>query len=142
MAEVVGIVASTLTLASSAALLSRALFDVVETLKHARKEIASIAQHLSNLSGSLNLLADLIKVQQSLCRPALFKNTKAIIRQYGRLEIELKKLLESPQSMARLSWYIKKNRAKSLLKEIEAIKSSLTLEVSIIQLAREEIIRP
>ena len=134
--------ASTLTLASSAALLSRALFDVVETLKHARKEIASIAQHLSNLSGSLNLLADLIKVQQSLCRPALFKNTKAIIRQYGRLEIELKKLLESPQSMARLSWYIKKNRAKSLLKEIEAIKSSLTLEVSIIQLAREEIIRP
>jgi hypothetical protein len=96
MAEVVAIVASSLTLANSAAVLSRALFDVVGTLKNARKEIAFIAQHLSNLSGSLHLLADLINVQQNLCRPALFENTKAIIRQYRSLEVELKRLLESP----------------------------------------------
>ncbi|KAH7079272.1 hypothetical protein BKA63DRAFT_262563 [Paraphoma chrysanthemicola] len=142
MAEVLGIISASITVAGTAAALSRALFDVVETLKHARKEIASIAQNLSFLSGSLHLLADLIRSQQSICRPALFANTEAIIQQYRRLEGEIKKLLQTPQSLARLSWCIKRNRAKSMLKEVEAIKSSLILEVNIIQLAREETIRP
>ncbi|KAH7078576.1 hypothetical protein FB567DRAFT_631898 [Paraphoma chrysanthemicola] len=142
MAEVLGIISASITVAGTAAALSRALFDVVETLKHARKEIASIAQNLSFLSGSLHLLADLIRSQQSICRPALFANTEAIIQQYRKLEGEIKKLLQTPQSLARLSWCIKRNRAKSMLKEVEAIKSSLILEVNIIQLAREETIRP
>jgi hypothetical protein len=82
MAEAIGIIGSILAVANSAATLSRALFDFVETIKNARKEIAYIAQQLSFLSGSLNTLADVISSQQDLFKAALYSNTKSILGQY------------------------------------------------------------
>jgi hypothetical protein len=82
MAEAIGIIGSILAVANSAATLSRALFDFVETIKNARKEIAYIAQQLSFLSGSLNTLADVISSQQDLFKAGLYSNTKSILGQY------------------------------------------------------------
>jgi hypothetical protein len=44
MAEVVGIIGSTIAIANSAATLSRALFNIVESIKNARREVANIVQ--------------------------------------------------------------------------------------------------
>jgi hypothetical protein len=139
MAEILGIIGSSIAVANSAASLSRALFDVVEILRNTRKEIADIAEQLSFLSASLHLLADVIQAQATLCKPALFTNTNAILRQYSYVDNELRKLIETPQSLARLMWIVKRTKVKTLLKKIEAIKTLLTLELNIIQLAREEV---
>jgi hypothetical protein len=141
MAEILGIIGSSIAVANSAASLSRALFDVVEILRNTRKEIADIAEQLSFLSASLHLLADVIQSQSKLCKPALFTNTNAILRQYSYVDNELRKLIETPQSLARLMWIVKRTKVKTLLKKIEAIKTLLTLELNIIQLAREEVNR-
>ncbi|KAF2823312.1 hypothetical protein CC86DRAFT_409231 [Ophiobolus disseminans] len=142
MTGLLSIIASAIAIANSAATVSRALFDVVESIKNARKEIACIVQQLSFLSSSLHVLAEFISSQQDLYRPALYKNTSLILGQYRKVDDELKKLLETPRALARLSWCVTKTKAKSLLKEIETIKTLLTLEVNIIQLAREEVRRP
>jgi hypothetical protein len=142
MAEAIGIIGSILAIANSAATLSRALFDFVESIKNARKEIAYIAQQLSFLSGSLNTLADVISSQQDLFKAALYSNTNSILGQYRLVDNEVRKLVETPRTLARLTWCIERTKVKSLLREIEAIKTLLTLELNIIQLAREELHRP
>ena len=139
MAEIIGIIGTAITVANSAATLSCALFDFVETIKNARKEIAYIAQQLSLLSGSLLLLTEVVESQQSLCSPKLFQNTAAVLKQYGQVEIEIRKLLERPRT---LTWFVKKVKVKPLLQEIEAIKTLLSLQLSIIQLARTEVSQP
>lgn len=142
MAEVLGVIASTIAIANSAATLSSALFDVVESIKNVRKDIASIARHLLFLSSNLQLLADFIGSQMNLYKSAFCENTHLILRQYLRIDCELKKLIERPHTLARLSWCIKKTKVRSLLREVEAIETLLTLELNIIQLAREEVRRP
>jgi hypothetical protein len=142
MAEIIGIIGSSIAIANAAATLSRVLFDITETLKNARSEIADIAQTLSLLSGTLHFLADVLNTQQHLCKPTLFQNTRDIIGQYKQVDVELRKLIENPNQLARLTWHIKKAKVKSLLQRLEAIKTSLTLVLNVIQLAREEVIRP
>lgn len=141
MADIIGIIGSSIAIANSAATLSRALFDVVESIKHARKEIAYIAQQLSYLSGSLHRLADVIGSRQDLYKPALYQNTNAILGQYRNVGSELHKLLATRRSLTTLTWCIKKTKVKSLLREIEAIKTLLTLELNVVQLARDEVFR-
>jgi hypothetical protein len=47
MAEVIGIIASAITIGASAAQLSLALFSVAQTLKNAPKQIAEIGRYSS-----------------------------------------------------------------------------------------------
>ncbi|KAH7402410.1 hypothetical protein BKA66DRAFT_564328 [Pyrenochaeta sp. MPI-SDFR-AT-0127] len=142
MAEAIGIIASALTIGASAAQLSLALFSVAQTLKNAPDEIADIAEEIHLLSHSFQSLADILDAHQNLCKPALFRNTKAILWRYNQVETELKKLIATPTKLARLRWGIKKPKAKGLLKKIEGIKTALVLQLNIIHLAREEGTRP
>ncbi|KAJ6280395.1 hypothetical protein J3E71DRAFT_200321 [Bipolaris maydis] len=142
MAEVIGIVASAITIGASAAQLSLALFDVAHTIKNAPKQIAEIAEEFSLVSESLQTLADIIRANQNLCKPALFKNTHTIISRYKQVDAEIKKLIDTPRKLAGLQWYINKPKAKGLLKKVEGIKTALILELNIIRLAREEFTRP
>lgn len=145
MAEVVGLVASALTIAgvaASAVQLSQALFTVAQTLKNAPQEIAEIAEEIQTLSGSLLTLDDFIEAHQSLFKPALFQNTKSILSRYVQVDKELRMLIDTPSKLVRLKWCIKRPKAKNLLKKVEAIKTALSLELSIVRLAREEFVRP
>lgn len=142
MAEVVGIIGSAIAIANSAATLSRALYEIVETIHNARREIADIAQQLQLLSGTLHMLWDYTHSQRHLCRPGLFHNTNAILEQYLQVDKDLRELVKTPKNLARLTWYIKQTKVKSLLKKVEAIKTSLSLALHVIQLAREEEVRP
>ncbi|KAH4259909.1 hypothetical protein HBI04_190300 [Parastagonospora nodorum] len=141
MAEIIGVIGSTIAIANSAAQLSRALFDIVQTFKNAREEIADIAHQLQILGGTLHSLWNIMHSQHNLCQPVLFDNTNAILHQYCKVDKELRKLIDGPKSLARLTWYIKKTKVKSLLKRVEAIKISLALELTVVQFAREEVIR-
>ncbi|EUC46119.1 hypothetical protein COCMIDRAFT_36207 [Bipolaris oryzae ATCC 44560] len=142
MAEVIGIVASAITIGASAAQLSLALFDVAHTIKNAPKQIAEIAEEFSLLSESLQTLADIIRTNQNVCKPALYQNTHTIISRYKQVDAEIKKLIDTPRKLAGLQWYINKPKAKGLLKKVEGIKTALILQLNIIRLAREEFTRP
>ncbi|XPS71330.1 hypothetical protein M3J09_003517 [Ascochyta lentis] len=87
MAEVVGLVASAVTLAATAhgaAEIAKALFKVTSTLKHAREEMAEIAQRLSQFSTSLQCLDDILSTNKTLCKPEMKANTNTIIWDGGR----------------------------------------------------------
>jgi len=90
----------------------------------------------------LQTLADIIRAHQSLCKPALFRNTQKIILRCKQVDAEIKKLIDTPQKLAGLKWLINKPKAKGLLKKVEGIKTALILELNIVRLAREEIVRP
>jgi hypothetical protein len=141
MAEIIGIVGSVIAVANTTGALSRALFDIVETIKNARKEIAEIAHELQVMSLTLHTLCDIMRSQRDLFRPALADNTETILGQYLQVERDLTSLIDSPRNIARLTWYLVKPKVKSLLKKVEAIKASLTLQLMVVQLAREETLR-
>ncbi|CAN9278511.1 unnamed protein product [Alternaria alternata] len=50
--------------------------------------------------------------------------------------------IDTPQKLAGLKWLINKPKAKGLLKKVEGIKTALILELNIVRLAREEVVRP
>jgi hypothetical protein len=142
MAEVFGIIAGAMTIGASAAQLSLDLFTVAQTLKNAPKEIAEIAEETLSLSESLQTLSDLLRTHQALCKAELFKSTQRIITRYRQVDAELKVFIDSPQKLSRLKWYINKPKAKSLLKKVESIKTSLILELNVIRLAGEQVFQP
>lgn len=129
--------------AQGAAKLSEVIFKVVLTFKNAPKEMAIIARELSLFSGSLQTLADVINHFETLCKPKFFASTKTIIHGYMQVEADLRKLIDKDTSEKRLKfrWCMQKPKAKNLLKRIEGIKSALTLELLILQLAKEEVVR-
>ena len=68
------------------------------------------------ISESLQTLADVLRLSQDVCKPALFKNTHTIISRYKQVDAEIKKLIETPRKLAGLQWYFNKPKAKGLLK--------------------------
>jgi hypothetical protein len=129
--------------AQGAAQLSKVVFKVVLTFKNAPKEMAVIARELSHFSGSLQTLADIIGHCETLCKPEFFDSTKTIILGYRQVEADLRRLIDTdtPDKLLKLRWCIQKPKAKNLLKRIEGIKSALTLELLILQLAREQMVQ-
>ncbi|KAE8822153.1 hypothetical protein HRS9139_10416 [Pyrenophora teres f. teres] len=88
------------------------------------------------------MLADIIRGHKNLCKPELFERTRSIILRYNEVDAELRKVIDSPHKLTRLKWLIKQSKAKILSKKVEGIKVALVLELNIVRLAREEIIRP
>ncbi|KAH9868490.1 hypothetical protein J1614_007562 [Plenodomus biglobosus] len=145
MAEVVGVIAFALTIAgvaASAIQLSQALFSVAQALKNAPHKIAEIAEEIHCLSSSLLILDEFLTVHQSLYKPALFENIKFTLARYVQVDKELRKLTDHSKKLARLAFCFKRQKAKSLQKKVESIKSALTLQLNIVQLTQEEIRRP
>jgi hypothetical protein len=127
--------------AQGAAQLSKVVFKVVSTFKNAPKEMNTIASELSLFSGSLQTLADIIAHYERLCKPQFFEGTKTIMLGYRDIENDLKLLIDtsSPKTLLKLRWCMAKPKAKNLLRKIEGIKSALTLQLQIVQLAKEQI---
>jgi DNA repair ATPase RecN len=141
MADPLSIVASAITVAATAANISKGLFTIAETLKNAPREIADIAEDISIQSQSLVTLAEVIEAHKSLCKPDLYKQIDVILRRFKQVEEELKKLTCSRKKLERLQWFFRKPKAKALLCKIEVIKNSLILELNIVRLAADEVKR-
>lgn len=127
--------------AHGAAQLSKVVFKVVATYKGARKEMADIAQELSGFSGSLQNLADVLNHCQTLCKPEFFNSTKDIILKYRRLEADLQELIIDTKTgkLLKPRWCMRKPKVKKLLGQIQSIKGALLLELSILNLARDQV---
>lgn len=129
--------------AQGAAQLSKVVFKVVATFKNAPQQMALIARGLSQFSGSLQTLADIINHCEKLCKPKFFESIKDILSGYRQVEADLRKLIDTGTSdkLLKLRWCMQKPKAKDLLKRIEGIKIALTLELLILQLAKEQVIQ-
>ena len=140
MAEIAGLVATALTVGEAAAQLSLALFKIVRAVKNAPNEIAEIAEEISDLSASLMVLADILDRHRVLCRQKLLDHADAILKRFGIIRDDLDKLTRDRgrDRMKRLRWFIYGPKAKSLLKKVDGIKTSLNLLLNIIHLAREQ----
>ncbi|KAF2741440.1 hypothetical protein EJ04DRAFT_571530 [Polyplosphaeria fusca] len=141
MADPVSIIASAITVAATAANLSKALFTIAETLKNAPRELAEIANDISILSQSLVSLTETIEAHKALCKPDLYNHIDTILWRFKQVDEDLKKLTCSRRKLERLSWFFKRPKAKDLLSKVESIKLSLILELNIVRLAADEVKR-
>lgn len=129
--------------AEGAAQLSSVVFKVVSTFRNAPQEMAAIANGLLQFSESLHTLAEIIDQYQTLYKPAALESIKTTMRGYKELEVDLKKLIDTDthEKLKKLRWCMQKPKAKNLLKRIESIKQGLTLQLAILQLAKNEATR-
>lgn len=141
MAEPVGIIASAITIAGTAAQLSLALFKVAQTFKHAPEEISEIALEISSLSNSLNTLVDALQTCQHLCTPILFQELDSVLERFKKIEKQLKDLTSDrgSRTLSRLKWFFDGPKAKSLLKKVESVKTALTLMLTIMRVTAEQL---
>ncbi|KAF2867998.1 hypothetical protein BDV95DRAFT_610419 [Massariosphaeria phaeospora] len=143
MAEPVSIIASAIAIGAAAAQLSLALFKIAQTFKHAPEEILDIAEEMSTLSESLNVLVDVLHACDKLCKPKLFEQIDSIYNRFNAIRDQLFALTgASGKKLRRLKWFFNGPKAKSLLKKVESIKSALTLVITIVRLAIDESRRP
>jgi hypothetical protein len=138
MAELLGLVASAITLGEAAAQLSLALFKVAQAVKNAPLEIAEIAGEISSLSESLMVLADIVESHRGLCRPQLLNHANSVIKRFEVIREDLDALTRNGRRSHRLTWFFRGPKAKGLLKKVDGIKLSLNLLLNMIHLAREQ----
>ena len=138
MAEIVGLVASALTVGEAAAQLALALFKVTRAVKNAPKEMEEIAEEITGLSASLMVLADILDSHRALCKQKLLDHAGSILQRFGGIRADLDNLTRGRGKLKRLKWFFNGPKAKGLLKKVDGIKTSLNLLLNLIHLAREQ----
>jgi hypothetical protein len=138
MAELLGLVASAITIGEAAAQLSLALFKVARAVKNAPLEIAEIAGEMSDLSESLPVLAELLDRHRGLYQQKLLNHADSILQRFEGIRKELEKLTRGGSRLKRFKWFFEGPKARGILKKVDGIKASLNLLLNIIHLAREQ----
>ena len=123
----------------AAAQLSKVAYKFVQTYKNAKKEMSVIARELTQFSGSLQTLVDVINNCSPICKPEFFSSLQSILLSYRQVETELKSLIvDNGGTLLKPRWCMRKPKAKKLIKQIDAIKAALNLELNVLQFARSE----
>ena len=130
--------ASVAGIAAAGIQLSKALHDVVITIKAGREEIRDIATNVSLLSSVLTELQDVLDREKIHFRPLLDDNARTIV---SRCEIIFKDIEKHTvgrhgKTTPRLVWYFRRERAKPLRASLESLKSTLSILLHVIQLAK------
>ncbi|KAF2007451.1 hypothetical protein P154DRAFT_592854 [Amniculicola lignicola CBS 123094] len=138
MADPVSIVASAITVATTAAQLSRCLFEFADAIKNARDEIADTAMQIYELSGSFMVLSDLLRVYHSLCSSELLQNIHSMLSRFGDIEKQIKDLTNRDKKLKTLRWFFRGPKARELLKKVESIKTGLLVVLNIMRFAADQ----
>jgi hypothetical protein len=137
MAEI-GVIASVIGVASLGAKVSMMLFECGRDMRHWREQTDEIASEVNTFTNVLRELGMVLKVQEGFYTDdavriveATLKDCKAVFKQI-RSKIKFKQ-----RSTAGLRWLFKKSRAKELKSRMEALKSSMSLILQVVQLGRK-----
>ncbi|KAI1114886.1 hypothetical protein F5Y14DRAFT_460976 [Nemania sp. NC0429] len=107
--------------------LSRAIYDVISSVRNAPKEVSDIAKGLCDLSITLKELRRVLNGGRDVYRRKLIRRLASAIRRVGQVQGEIKSLLEGTSSLAKLKWIFRKSKVTELLYAIESHKTSISL---------------
>ncbi|KAJ2996078.1 hypothetical protein NUW58_g1090 [Xylaria curta] len=126
------VIASLARISTVGITLSRAISDVVSSVRNAPKEVSSIAKALFDLSFILKELRMVLKDSQNIYRRKLIRRITSSIKRVGRIQGEIEGLLDST---AKPKWIFKKPSVMKLLYVIESHKTGINVILQTIMLA-------
>ncbi|KAI1194988.1 hypothetical protein F5X97DRAFT_309570 [Nemania serpens] len=129
------VIASIAGISTAGVALSRAIYDAISSIRNAPKEVSSIAKGLCDLSVVLGELRRVLKDGQDVYRRKLIRRVASAMRRVGRVQSEIRELLDSTGTLAKLKWAFRKSRAKELLYAIESYKTGISIILQTMVLA-------
>jgi lipopolysaccharide biosynthesis regulator YciM len=135
-------------IAATGAALSKALFDIYHNVRHAPRDIKDIATYLELLRSVLKELQRVLRKSEDICSPNAGRTIHDLLAQCSQI-FEAIEVLTAPLRLAasttaatttlkeKVKWHFKKDDLNLLKGRLEAIKSTIHLMVSIIQLRRQ-----
>lgn len=119
--------------------LSISLYEISNKLITAPKELADIASELACLAGIFDQLNTILDDNRKLVRPQLIVTAKETLTRFDALQKDVTDIVvnigKCDKPWERLKWLFKESRIASLMAKVNAVKASLNLLVSIIQIA-------
>ena len=138
------VAASVATVAILAAQVSKKVYDLGKDLKDTEKHIEDVASNASILSTTLNALGDVLRQNQQVYRPEMVKSVhditircESILKDIERLAGIIERGNVPVQTLlSRMRWVWKKDQLKPLQTSLESLKSTLSILLTVIELAK------
>ncbi|KAF4343536.1 hypothetical protein FBEOM_2562 [Fusarium beomiforme] len=125
------IIASIAGIASAGAQLSNTLFRLYKTVRHAPKEIQSVAIEMSGLTVTLEHLRDIITTGRAYAKPQFCDAVRHVVKNIETTQQEISKMVADETMLRRVKW----RKAATFLSDIEKHKVTLTLQITILSAA-------
>jgi hypothetical protein len=129
------VIASVAGISTAGISLSRAVYDLVSSVRNAPREVSAIAKGLSDLSYILRELRRVLKDGKDVYRRKLIRRVATAVKRVGRVQREIQSLLEGSGGLARLKWFFRKSKTMELLYAIESHKTGISMILHIMTLA-------
>ncbi|EXJ83281.1 hypothetical protein A1O1_06900 [Capronia coronata CBS 617.96] len=137
MAEV-GLVASVFGIASLAASVSKTLFDLGYTMRHAREQIHEIAGEVTTFTTIIRQLGVVLKTQKGSFTDEAEKMVESSMKDCKRLCKTIRRQVRrKKESLVPVRWLFKKKRAEELKRRMDALRSVLGLMLQVVQMGRK-----
>lgn len=123
--SIVGIVEAGTTVASS-------LYTLVQTVRHAPKEMKAVAKEMQNLNLVLEHLLDILSNGgENLATSRYTRGVESAVKNIKKTQDKILGMIRDRSIVNRLRW----QRAKTLLVDIEAHKNTISMQATILTLA-------
>ncbi|RYO72156.1 hypothetical protein AA0113_g1472 [Alternaria arborescens] len=136
MAEPLSILASIAGVATAGVAISKMIYEIAHTVKHAPKEVSEMAGELSLLASVLRYLRSALAEYIDVCKSRLIKDIRGTVSKIHGLHRQIKDLTKnSTSSFYRVELLFKSPKTKNLLAQIEGFKNSVSVMLTTVQLA-------
>ncbi|CAN9472898.1 unnamed protein product [Alternaria alternata] len=136
MAEPLSILASVAGVATAGVAISKMIYEIAHTVKHAPKEVSEMAGELSLLASVLRYLRSALAEYIHVCKSRLIKDIRGTVSKIHDLHRQIKDLTKnSTSSFYRVELLFKSPKTKNLLAQIEGFKNSVSVMLTTVQLA-------
>ena len=136
MAEPLSVLASVAGVATAGVAISKMIYEIAHTVKHAPKEVSEMAGELSLLSSVMRYLRSALAEYIDVCKPRLIKDIRGTVSKIHDLHRQIKDVTKnSTSSFYRVELLFKSPKTKNLLAQIEGFKNSVSVMLTTVQLA-------
>lgn len=136
MVDPLSVVASIAGIATASVAISKVIYEIAHTAKHAPKEVTEMAGEMTLLSSVLRHLRSALAECIDSCKLRLITNVRKAVSKIKHLHAEIKNLTKnSTRTIYRVELLFKSVQTKTLLAQIEGFKSSVAVMLMTVQLA-------
>lgn len=115
---------------------SKAIYDLVLTIRGTPKEISDIARGVSDLSMVLGALRRALKGSK-LYRRKLLRRVRSAIRRIDQIHVQIRDMISEVNRFASLKWLFRRSKTTHLLYQIESLKNGINMILHIMTLAAQ-----
>ncbi|KAL6711434.1 hypothetical protein ACN47E_004368 [Coniothyrium glycines] len=134
--------------AATGAALSKVLFDICHTVRHAPRDVKDIATYLRLLRSVLRELQHVLQKSGNVCSPEADEAIRGLLSECSEIFDAIEKLTASMRPAdgsaltktpfkEKVKWHFRKEELSLLKSRLEALKTTIHLMVSIIQIRRQ-----